>query len=161
MRHSTETTTLTISVGRPGEFQDGNRFAVDRDAEHAPKNLRHAVVNRQRPEHEGIAWIEPDRLQPRLQGSIRRQVALVLELAHALVDHLQQVRHAVGHGRVDRVSCIAGGAAQIARRIAPAAAVAALGERDQLLQDLDFRLALLRISDQHFDQFLKRQQPGG
>ena len=53
-----------------------------------------------------------------------------------------------------------GGAAQIACcSVAATRAVAALGHRDQLLQDLDLGLALLRIADQDLDQLLERQQP--
>ena len=41
-----------------GEFQDGDRLVVDRDAEDAPEDLRHAVVDGERAEHESVAGIE-------------------------------------------------------------------------------------------------------
>ena len=63
MRQSTETTTLMISVGRPGELEDGDRLVVDGHAEDAAEDLRHAVVDGERAEHEGIARVETDGLE--------------------------------------------------------------------------------------------------
>ena len=47
-----------ISVGRPVSSEDGDRLVVDGNAEDAADDLRHAVEDRQRAEHEGVARIE-------------------------------------------------------------------------------------------------------
>ena len=90
---------------------------------------------------------------------VGREISLVLQLAHALVDEAGEVRDAVGDGRIDGETTLIERAAPHAGVFALAAgAIARLGDRDEFLQDLDLGLAL-RIADQHLHDFLEREEP--
>ena len=142
-----------------GQLDDGDRLVVDRHAEDAAEHLRHAVVDGERAEHEGVAAVLRDGIDARAQLAVGRKVALVLELAHALVDEAGEVGDAIGDGRVDGEAGLLGhGAAHRLVFASAAGAVARLGDGDQLLQDFDLGLAG-RIADQDLDDLLEVQEP--
>ena len=83
------------------QLENGDRLVVDRNAEQAPENLRHAVEDGQRSEHEGVPAILRDRFDAVLEAAIGREILLVLELAHALVDERKKIGNAIGNRRID------------------------------------------------------------
>ena len=58
-----------------GEFQNGDRLVVDRHAEDAAQDLRHAVVDGQRAEHEAVAAVLRDRVDAVLELAVGREIA--------------------------------------------------------------------------------------
>src|SRR5690606_39688810 len=79
-----------------------------------------------------------------------RDVALVLEFAHALVEERGQIGQAVGDRRVDGEAPGVDGAVAHAV-LAAAGVVAALRDRDQFLEDLDLR------SEEHTSELQSRE----
>ncbi len=130
-----------------------------RHAEDARQHLGHAVVDRDRSEHERIASVLRQRLDAGLDLAIGREVLAVLELAHALVDEMSEIGNAIGNRRVDRIAAAVETALAQALRLArPAGGIADLGQRNEILQDLDLGL-VLAIRDQNLDSFLEIQKP--
>ena len=86
MRQTTETTESTHLGREAGELHDGDRLAVDRQAEQFAEDLHHHVFDEQVVEHEGVARIVAERFDARDQPVILGPGRAVLELAHAVVD---------------------------------------------------------------------------
>ena len=142
-----------------GQLENGDRLAIDGNAEDAREDLRHAVDDGQRTEHEGVAAVLRNVVDAALQVAIGRQILFVFELTHALVDEARQIGNAVGHGCVDcETPLIDNATADLLVFVAAAGAIAALGHRNEFLQDLDFRLTV-GIADQHLDGFFEIQEP--
>ncbi len=92
-----------------GELHDRHRLVVDREPEQAADDFRHRVAADIRAlEHEGVARMIAEGLNPRHQAVDRHALGAVLQLAHTLVEQIDQVLDAVGHRRV-------GGKADVAR----------------------------------------------
>ena len=88
--------------GEAGELHDGHRPAVGRQPEQLAQHLHHGVAaDVGVVEHEGVARVLARRLDARDEPAVLGGDRAVLELAHALVDQVDQVRQPVGHGRVD------------------------------------------------------------
>ena len=85
----------------------------------------------------------------------------VLELAHALVDQADQVVEPVGHRGIESVARALEILLADARPVGRAAAVrhVALGDRDQLREDLDFFLHARAAAEEHVDYLFEVEQP--
>ena len=92
-----------------GELHDADRLAVGLEPEQMAEQADHGVAADARIlEHEGVARIVLDGLDPHHQAMIVHARRAVLELAHALVDQRQQVLQQIGHRRIDRVASALG-----------------------------------------------------
>ena len=63
-----------------GQLDDGDRLVVDGHAEDAAEHLRHAVVDGERAEHEGVAAVLRDGIDARAQLPVGREVRLFSSL---------------------------------------------------------------------------------
>ena len=128
-----------------------------RHAENVADGLVDRVLDQPRVEHEAVARIADSRFDARPQRFQDRPVVLAFKQAHALVDLLDQIGHAVGNRRV-------GG-----QRIAAAAqegsaggiAIEVLGRRDEVAQHVDLFGHGLAAAKQHFGEFLQPEHPEG
>ncbi len=116
MRQSTDTTEFDHLGRETGELHDGHRLAFRRQPEQVRENFRHGVAaDIGVLEHEGVARMIAEGLNAADQLVIDHARIAVFQLAHALVEQVDQILDAVGHRRV-------GGEAGVAR-------IALLGER--------------------------------
>ena len=162
MRHSTDTTASTTSAGKPASCMIVIGLPFGRQPEQLAEDLRHGVAaDIGVLEHEGVARVVAHRLDARDQPVIVHARRAVLELAHALVDQRDQVGQPIGHRRVDGVA----GALRIdlleRQPIGRAAVlrVAALGERDDLGEDLDLLVDARAAAEEDVDDLLEVEQP--
>ena len=120
MRQSTDTTESTTSAGKPASCMMVIGLPFGRQAEQLAEDLRHRVAADVGVlEHEGVARMIAEGLNAADQLVIDDRARAVLELAHALVEQIDEIFDAVGHRRV-------GGKSGIAR-------VALLGQRALVL----------------------------
>src|SRR4029079_12381545 len=75
------------------------------------QDLRHAVINGHRPEHERIATIARNGFDAVRQRAKPRQISLVFAHDHAVVNERNEVRDAVWDRRIDRETRRIGAAA--------------------------------------------------
>ena len=116
MRQSTDTTESTTSAGKPASCMMVIGLPFGRQAEQLAEDFRHGVAaDIGVLEHEGVARMIAEGLNAPDQLVIDDRARTVLQLAHALVEQVDQILDAVGHRRV-------GGEAGVAR-------IALLGER--------------------------------
>ena len=125
---------------QPRELHDGHRLAVGLEPEEVAQEARHRVAADARVlEHEGVARVVLDGLDPRHQAMIVHARRAVLELAHPLIDEPEQVLEEIGHGRID-AEAGALGVGLLEREPVGRGAVAlvrALRDRDELGEDLE------------------------
>ena len=136
------------------------RLVLGLEAEHLVQHRRHGVAAERRLlEHELVARVVPDPVDPPHQPVMAHPRGAVLQPAHPLVDQPEQVLQLVGRRRV-------GGEAAVPRRRPPLDAdplgpglELRLGDRDQLGQDLGLlgRRRLAAVED--IQRLLEVEQP--
>ncbi len=126
-----------------------------RHAEDVADRLVDRVLDQPRVEHELVARVGDGGFDARPQRLQHRPVVLALQKAHALVDLLDQVGHAVGHRRVGGQRVGAAAQEGAAGRIA----VEVLRRRDQVAQHVDFLGHRLAAAEQHLGELFQPEHP--
>ena len=162
MRPSTDTTEFDHLGREAGELHDRHRPAVGLQPEELGQHLDHGVAaDVGVVEHEAVAQVLAHRLDARDEPRITRRIGAVLELAHALVDQVDEIGEQVGYRRVDRE-----GEAAVAVGLAQTVAVAAaregelgLGLRDDVGENLDFLIQARPAAEEDVDRLLEVEEP--
>ena len=151
MRHSSETTTSTISDGTPDRSMMVSGRPPTGMRRRRPITPPSEVARDHAREHEGEAAVVVERFDPRLEPEIGRGGIGLFEPSHRVVENLRQVADPERHRRVDRDPGIGG---EVAGVFAPR-------QRHRLLEDRRLRLLLLggAAAHQRLDRFLVVEQP--
>ena len=145
-----------------GELHDGHRFAFRRQPEQRAKNFGHGVAaDIGVLEHEGVARMIAEGLNASDQLVIDHARVAVFQLAHALIEQVDQVLDAVGHRRVGGEAGVAW-IALLGQRVLVVDAVLQIGrlrQRNHFGEDLDFLLDAGPAAEKGVDRFLEIEQP--
>ncbi len=162
MRQSTDTTEFDYLGRETGELHDGHRFAVRRQPEQVGEDFRHGVAaDIGVLEHEGVARMIAEGLNPPDQLVVDHARGAVLQFAHALIEQVDEILDAVGHRRI-------GGEAGVARIallgqrafvVDAVLQISRLGQRNNFRQDFDFLVDAGAAAEKGVDRFLEIEQP--
>ena len=113
-------------------------------------------------EHEAVARMIAEGFDALEQLVVDRHARAVFELAHAVVDHRDEVFDPVGHRRIDAVAHIAGVLLLHQPAVGRAALeldVGGLGERNGFGEDFDFFVDAGTAAEEGVDRLLEIEQP--
>ena len=137
--------------GNRGKIDDGHGLAVHGNAEQGRENVDHVVAHRDARKHEAEARVGLQRLEPRLQPHVGRDVRRLVELSRGLVEEARQFADAVRHRRVllDVIGLVGVAGRQ------------ALCRLDQLAEDGALDLPVPAAAEHDFLEFLEGEEPIG